>query len=258
MITDLITKWHTNNEYHSKSEVSASKLKKIFLKSVFHAINDKFTGSRFTDLGSAIHTLFLEGEKKFNSEFFVLPKLDLRYKKEKEKREKLLEKAGDRIILRDEDMETIIGIEKQFDKHKLAKKYCKGIVELSHYGKFNGIPVRVRPDVIDIDNNWISDIKTCQDNSPVKFRHEIYSRAYHLQACFYSDCLGIPPENFRFIAIETKPPYSVEVYSLNDDQIELGRQAYKKALKDWRYYLITGTAKGYNAAGFNEDGSLIL
>ena len=87
---------------------------------------------------------------------------------------------------------------------------------------------------------------------------DVYKYAYHLQACFYSDVLGLPAENFRFIAVETNYPYSIEVYGLDDDMISIGRQAYTKALSDYQFYLSTGIEKGYQAAGYNNDGSLIL
>ena len=141
-------------------------------------------------------------------------------------------------------------------QNDLAQKYCKGTIELSHYGKMNGADIRVRPDCIGDD--WISDVKTCQDNSPVAFRRDVYKYAYHLQACFYSDVLGFPVENFRFIAVETNYPYSIEVYGLDENMIEQGRNAYQKALSDYSFYLSTGIEKGYQAAGYNEDGSLIL
>jgi exodeoxyribonuclease VIII len=256
MKTKLITKKDTNDQYHSDSSISASGLKKIFKKSVYHHINDHYNETSAMALGTAVHTIMIEGEDKFNQDYYLMPKIDGRTKEGKQAREKHEKIAGDRVCIKPEEMNIISGIMKNFRHHQLAKEYCTGTAELSHYGKMDSIPIRVRPDVIGKD--WISDVKTCQDNSPVAFKRDLYKYAYHLQACFYSDVLGFPVENFRFIAVETKYPFSVEVYALGEKDIEIGRNAYRKALSDWKLYLATGLVKGYSAAGYKDDGALIL
>jgi hypothetical protein len=70
------------------------------------------------------------------------------------------------------------------------------------------------------------------------------------------DMLGV--DNFRFIAVETNYPYSVEVYSLSDEMIEQGRQAWMQAFSDWRLYNETGIVSKHNWFEFNEDGSKVL
>lgn len=253
---ELIKKKDTNQEYHSSDAISASGLKIIYKKSVYHYLNQRYDETSSMAFGTAVHTIMLEGKDKFNEQYYLMPKLDARTTEGKQLKAKHEKLAGDRKLLRDNEMDIISGIMANFEKHNLAKKYCTGTVELSHYGKFNNIPIRVRPDVF--GNDWIADVKTCQDNSPVSFRRDIYKYAYHLQAVFYSLVLGFPPENFRFIAVETNYPFSIEVYALSDEIIEHGKQACQKALDDWRFYLTTKIEKGYTAAGYMDDGSLIL
>jgi len=252
----LNTKQDTNQEYHSHDSISASGLKMIYKKSVKHYLTAKFTETPAMALGTAVHTIMLEGQKQFDQDYYLMPKYDGRTKEGKQIKAKHEKLAGDRKHLRDSDMDIISGIMQNLRQHDLAQKYCTGTVELSHYGKMNGIPIRVRPDVF--GDNWIADVKTCQDNSAVAFRRDLYKYAYHLQAVFYSDMLGFPPENFRFITVETNYPYSVEVYAMDEDMIKLGRQAYNMALNDWKFYLTSGIVKGYTAAGYADDGALIL
>jgi len=252
----LTTKQDTNEEYHSNNSISASGLKKIYKKSVKHYLRAKFNETPAMALGTATHTIMLEGQKQFDQDYYLMPKYDGRTKEGKQIKAKHDKLAGDRKQLKDSDMDVISGIMQNLRQHDLATKYCTGTVEVSHYGKMDGVPIRVRPDCI--GDNWISDVKTCQDNSPLAFRRDVFKYAYHLQACFYSDVLGFPPENFRFIAVETNYPYTVEVYGLDDNMIKIGREAYKKALSDWDFYLTTSIEKGYQAAGYNDDGSLIL
>ena len=70
--------------------------------------------------------------------------------------------------------------------------------------------------------------------------------------------LGVPAENFRFIAVETNYPFSVEVYGLSEEMIEQGRRGWQRAFNDWKIYVETGIISGYIWANFSDDGSLIL
>jgi len=249
----MIIKRDTNAEYHSSKAISASGLKYIWKESVANYLTRKFKGSAATELGTAIHELILEPEL-FEQKYYLLPDIgDGRTKEGKALKAEHQKKAGNKILL---DKHIIDAIYENYRENELAQKYCVGEVEVSHYTKFDGVDVRVRPDCK--SQNWISDIKTCQDNSPKAFRKDVYFWGYHLQAAFYSDVLGIDPLNFRFIAIRTKYPFNIAVYGLNQDQIEQGRMGYKLALGDWKTYLDTNIALGYKTNETAEDGALIL
>jgi exodeoxyribonuclease VIII len=248
-------KQDTNEAYHSHPGISASGLKRIYKKSVYHYITQKPFESSAMALGSAVHCAMLEPDTFFD-EYHIMPRIDRRTKAGKEAFIIEQKKAEGKLLLSSEDYETIESILTNFRNDDLAQHYCKGIVELSHYGKHEGLEVRVRPDCLNRVENWISDVKTCQDNSPQAFKRDVYKYAYHLQAAFYMDMLGI--DNFRFIAVETNYPYSVEVYSLSEDMIEQGRQAWKQAFADWRLYKETGIVSKHNWFEFNDDGSKVL
>lgn len=246
----------TNEQYHSKDSISASGLKTIYKKSVKHFLEQLPFTSKSMELGTAVHTILLEGNDKFYNDYYILPKLDLRYKADKEQLKQHEKLAKGRKLLKQEEMFIIDKIMVNFKSNDLARESCDGDVEISHYGKFNGIDVRVRPDVIGKD--FIGDVKTCQDNSPKAFGRDIYKYNYHLQACFYSDVLGHDPAKFRFVAVETNHPFSVQVYSLKDETIERGRLAYQKALDLWKLYLETGIVSGYVSDDQTEDGIILI
>lgn len=187
-----------------------------------------------------------------------MPKIDRRTKAGKEAFEIETKKAEGKLLLSFDDHNKITEILKNFRNHDLAQKYCKGEIELSHYAKHEEIDVRVRPDVLNKVQNFISDVKTCQDNSPNAFKRDVYKYGYHLQCAFYSDMLGVPAENFRFVAVETNYPFSVEVYGLSEEMIEQGRRGWQRAFNDWKIYVETGIISGYIWANFSDDGSLIL
>lgn len=254
----MITKTESNNEYHSHQNISASGLKTIFKKSVYHYLNKVPFSSKALNLGSAVHAVMLEGMDVFNKEFYVMPKLDARTKEGKALKAEHIEKAAGKNTISKQEWEIIEGIMSNFQDNKMAQFYCDGQVELSHYSEYKGVPIRVRPDCFNSEYLFISDVKTCQDNSPRAFKNDIYKYSYHLQAVCYSIILGYPIKNFRFIAVETNYPYSIQLYSLGDDLIEQGIKAFESAISDWSFYLKTGIANKYRGEINENDDSIIL
>ncbi len=246
----------SNEVYHSHNSISASGLKEIYKNSVYHFLNRGFKETAPMKLGTAVHQALLEPHD-FHSVYHLIDKIDKRTKAGKEELQKQMEIAGDKIILDYEVYEIIEAIKKDFKKNKLAQHYCKGQIELSHYTQIDGVDVRVRPDCLNKISNFISDVKTCQNNSPNSFKKDVYNWGYHLQAAFYIDVCG-DIDNFKFIACQTKFPYTVEVYTLDEKDIEFGRMAYKSALEQWKNYKKTGIETRYNWHKKHEDGSYIL
>lgn len=257
MKNKITTKRESNYQYHAAEGISASGLKKIYSKSVWHYLNQPPYGSAAMQLGSAIHTAILE-PKKFYDEYVVMQKFDGRTTEGKKLKAEYEANAEGKTTLTADEFAIIEGVLHNYSKNDQAVYYTTGEIELSHYIDFNGVKVKVRPDCINKVAGFICDPKTCQDNSPKAFLRDVYKYNYHLQAAFYSDMLGIDPKNFVFIGIETKAPYSVECYVLGDEHIERGRAAYLKALSDWQFYLDTGVALGYEGYDRNDDGLIIL
>ena len=251
----MIVKKDSNDHYHSHNSISASGLKEIYKKSVYHFLNRKFKESPAMKLGTAVHQAILEPDD-FYDIYHIIEKIDKRTKAGKEEYEKQKNLAENKIILESDTHYIIKEILNSFREHKLAQHYCKGEIELSHYLKHEGVDVRVRPDCINRISNFISDVKTCQDNSPEVFKRDIYKWGYHLQAAFYMDMLGI--DKFKFIAITTSYPYTVEVYTLDEDTLEFGRNAWQQAFSNWKIYLETKQTPGYHWYKYDDDGSYLL
>ena len=254
----MIKKKDTNQEYHSHDSISASGLKTIYSKSVYHYLNrEQFVSTPAMNFGSAVHSVLLEPEKK---EILALPKnLNLRTKKDREYKKQLVDENKDKIVVSGEEKEFLDHIIKNTLNNELANKLLFTLDEIEHsyYGTYEDVPVRIRPDGIK-KGRYIIDIKTCQDASPKAFRSAIYKYSYHLQACFYSEMLGYDPASFRFIAIENRYPFDVAVYSLSDDLIEKGKVAWRTAFNMWSNYIKDNKVSGFYWDDVNEDGSLIV
>ena len=245
----------SNDQYHSHDSISASGLKMIYKKSVYHLLNQKFKETPAMALGTAVHQALLEPDD-FYDIYHIIEKINKRTKAGKEEYQKQLDLAKDKIIIESDTHEIIKNILGAFRQNELAQKYCKGEIELSHYTQYEGIDVRVRPDCINRISNFISDVKTCQDNSPEAFKRDIYKWGYHLQSAFYMDMCGI--DTFKFIAVTTTFPHTCEVYTLSDEMIEFGRNAYKQAFEKWKIYLESGNVPSYHWYQFAKDGSYVL
>ena len=150
----------------------------------------------------------------------------------------ILEKNKDKIALSNEDYKKLISMHQVLQNMEKGLEYIKGKIEVSHYGVYKGVKVRVRPDCIGDD--WISDIKTCQDSSPRKFMSDKNKFLYSAQAMFYCEMLGYDPEKFRFIACEKNPPYEIQLFRLSEESIEFGAWSWRQAFAVWELYIKTG------------------
>ena len=247
MNKNITIKEETNETYHKNDIISASGLKKIYelkgdikqyieLKQIPYESNNNFI------IGSAVHTLCLEGRSQFDKEYLsITQKIDGRTKEGKQAMENYKKMGGERHIFTYAEHRLIENIYTNYRSNKLAVDYCTGEVELSHYANFNNINVKVRPDCKNEKKQFISDIKTSKSATDADIQKEIKWRNYDLQAAFYCDVLGdqYPPENFRFIFMQKSAPYFIEIVGLTDETIERGRNKYNAALQQWGKYLET-------------------
>tara|TARA_R100000654_G_scaffold64904_2_gene92628 strand:- start:2963 stop:3718 length:756 start_codon:yes stop_codon:yes gene_type:complete len=245
----------SNEEYHSHNSISASGLKTIYKKSVYHHLNSRFKMTDAMNFGSAVHSAILED----GHDLAVMPEVNLRTKEGKKIKQDFVNDNVGKIIIKKEEEEAIETIKWNFNNHSLAKSLIQRLTEteVSYYGEIDNVDVRVRPDGIK-ENDYIIDIKTSMDASPRYFKSSIYNFAYHLQACFYSEALGYDPAKFRFITIENKYPYTVEVFGMSEDMIEYGKDAWRIAFDCWKEYLETNDVGSFWWENYNKDGSLIL
>jgi hypothetical protein len=99
------------------------------------------------------------------------------------------------------------------------------------------------------DHLWVGDIKTTSGSAdPGEFGKNAVNYNYILQAAFYTDALSAcrssleaildlaegtlakVPIVFEFVVVEKDPPHAVARYVVTDDQMQLGRAMYERAL----------------------------
>ena len=65
----------SNEEYHKSKSISAYKLKFIYQNSVYHFIKKKPYTTKAMELGSAVHTILIDGREKYFNDYFEMPEI---------------------------------------------------------------------------------------------------------------------------------------------------------------------------------------
>ena len=170
--------------------------------------------------GTAVHAFFLERDK-FDTDFVIKP-ADMRLNT-KAGKEWALEHQS-KIIIDSELGNNLYEMEKSFMDSPAKLIYdIKGQTELSYFWDDLGtIKGKCRPDWLTDDGEVIVDVKTTTDASPRGFQKSISTWGYHLQLGWYLRGLrklGLPAEQFIFIAIEKTAPFCVGVYKADQEMI---------------------------------------
>lgn len=226
----------TNEEYHSRPELSASQIKQILSNPHLYATGFKQPQSDAMALGSAIHSLVLEPHK-FNDEFAVLPELNLRTNEGKAAKLLFESQAQGKTVLKADQYETAQNASLSIIRSKIAYLLQNGAVEESYFSNLHGIDVRVRPDYYREDIGVVFDVKTTQDASADGFTKAVANFMYYVQAAFYLktlQSLGKKAERFVFVAVETKAPYMVGVYELAPEAIDFGWNEIQRAFEIYK------------------------
>jgi len=232
----------TNEEYHARPGVSASKLKSMARGwRTFEAEHVTKTAPRKESpamaLGAAVHTALLEPER-FDADYVVCPEecSDRRTKAYRMWSESI---DGMKVLSQD-DSATIKAIEESVRRDDFASQLLTagGHVEKSLEWTENDVLCRMRLDKI--TGSFCIDIKTCQDATPEAFAKVIASYRYDLQAAHYLSGLNTSGSNwgirfrFVFIAVETASPYRVRCYEMCDDDFDKACDDRASLLAEYR------------------------
>ena len=145
--------------------------------------------------------------------------------------------------------DDILAMAKVIKGHKAASKLLSGgEAEVSYFWKHKlGFPCKVRPDYRKGD--ILIDLKTTIDASPEGFAKAIANFGYHRQGDWYMCGVAankVNVEHFIIIANETKPPYEVAIYRLQEKDLYLGHKENKLLCQKYEECLSTNKWNGYS------------
>jgi exodeoxyribonuclease VIII len=138
-----------------------------------------------------------------------------------------------KTILKDDHYNTALAVSEAVKAHPVAGPLFRGqgrnelTIQWTHD---SGTLCKAR---IDRLGTALIDLKTARDVSPAGFGRACANYGYVTQLAFYADAakaagLGVFP--VRIVVVQKVAPYDVAVYDINDDQLEVGRREYEKAL----------------------------
>jgi hypothetical protein len=111
-----------------------------------------------------------------------------------------------------------------------------------------GIECSGRPDHIDEEQWLVNDLKTAHDLSDEAIVRSIELYGYDIQAAAYLEAVTVlyewPRPRFRFIFVETAPPYDVRIVEPDQLMISSGQALWRKAVMTWKHCLETNTWPG--------------
>lgn len=112
-----------------------------------------------------------------------------------------------------------------------------------------GVWCRARPDFLPAKRLIIPDVKTAADGSPDAFSRTIASLGYHIAAAHYlagiEAIYGARPTNWLHVVIEKEPPHCVSLYELPIEDIEIGEDIRRRALRRFADCLSADKWPGY-------------
>ena len=113
-----------------------------------------------------------------------------------------------------------------------------------------GVACRCRPDWLHDEQRVIEDVKTSAFGAdPYLFsRKTVYTYGYDLRAAMYLDAVKTlfdVTATWRWIVLETKPPFTVSVVTPDEEVLAIGQAKYERALEVWRDCLESGLWPGY-------------
>ena len=243
------------SDYLKSPHTSSTEVRQ-FLKSPGHyrfyrEFSSESTPSQF--LGTLAHCAALE-PARFPDRYALAPQGDRRTKAGKEAYAEFLAEIGDKQPITIDQADIAYSIKDALATMPQARSLLYGgdssANEVSAFtvDPDTGIRIKARADIARSDGVLV-DLKTTTDASPHGFARSIMTFGYHIQAAYYLDAFGPEYTRFAFIAVETKQPFAVGVYWLDEASIELGRQQYKKALAGIKEC----TEKGYWPANYGEQ-----
>lgn len=246
MNTDIQSARHwpcSNAEYHADTKSISHSALEVFRESPELYYGRYLDGrwpyprSAAMDLGTVVHTVLLEG-KPLDDVASMIPCFAL--SKDGEKRGKCwtdfkAEHEGE-ILLKQDEWHAVNFMVQAVREHPRAKAILDMPGEREYSivweDKPTGLLLKCRVDIYTAA--IIGDLKTSRDVRPKNFASAVANMGYHRQVAMYQDgveALTGDKLPFVFITVRNSPPYTCEVFDLDESAVELGRQQNRKLLE---------------------------
>jgi hypothetical protein len=230
------------DEYFSKQDHISSLDIKNFLRSPKYYYYEKYEkvqkeSNLYFNLNEAFYK-YLHERKSFDKIYAIMPKFDRRTRDGKAGFDLFeLENEG-KIIISENDMQIVKCLrESIIFNHTFLDLLTDSVCGVSYYliDEITGLKLRLRPDIISLNNSSILDLKVSYNSSLNAVKNNLTENHYYISSAFYSDYLV--KDNYIFCNIEQQQPYQLSLFVLNNEIIQQGRTEYRMALDliKWSY-----------------------
>jgi hypothetical protein len=192
-------------------------------------------------LGSAFHTMMLEPHL-FDEQYAIYPEKVLlkdvgKPAYEMFKHECAHIESSNKIILTSDEFMNLCKMRgKIYNSAEAMQLIRDARIENSFFWRdeHSGLNLKCRPDVL--HDNMIIDLKTTSHASPRAFQREMVDYGYHVQFAMICDGVEIVEgrriNNCINIVVETKYPYNMAIYIIDEFALEEGQIKYKQICLD--------------------------
>jgi len=269
-VYDVGIDWY-HDQLCSGPSISSSGLRRVFRSPAHFWLESELNPSRVApaepqhfSLGRAAHHLLL-GEGEFSKHFVVRPSKWDSWRTNDAKAWRDEAQASGLTVLTPDDIEAVRGMAGLLpwqagmencgllNAPEFVRNALGGQIEKSLIWKDEGtgIWLKSRPDAIPTDSGIFVDLKTTTAVDDHSLANTVLDYGYHVQAALAGmaadKVLGLEMTDFAFVFIEKKPPYSVSIKTLSEDDIIRGEHQVFAAIRIFARCLETGVWPGPTA-----------
>lgn len=226
--------------FEATNYVSSTELKYIYKKSAQH-YHHKYIlkaepptpPSPEMQLGSLFHSMALTPDLT-NKEYFIKPDVDGRTKDGKAQMQDAIQEAQGRTLVSQNVWLTATNMVDSLMNHKKASTLIVGCqTEVSFFWKcpFSQIGFKSRIDALADD--YFIELKSTKDASQFAFDRQAKNLGYDISLSHYTKGLdAIEKKDFRpeFIAVESDPPHTVQLFKVTDEYLTLAHNKWLEAV----------------------------
>lgn len=231
------------DEYHAIKAANASSLKTLRSGTVSHMLAPRESKSAF-DLGTAIHSLVLEGLDAFRERHPIRPKHWTDWRSKDAREWKAEREAEGCVVITPDEAEIIRRIGKELRRNEAACLLLErsiGRRELTYLWTDPAfdVPCKCRFDAVALDGELRVgvDLKSARTAIPRDFARAAVNFGYDLQFAHYDAGFhaveGVELDAYAVIVVETSEPFGVATYQIGPDWLERGRVERDRALSTW-------------------------
>jgi len=231
----------SNRDYHEGPGVSKSDLTLFAVTPAHYKAKEEYEETPTMAFGQAVHAAILE-PSRFADEYMVAPEnIDKRTKAGKEWFAEA--EASGKTVLKWDDHTALLGMKKSVYTSKTARALLEddGLIEHSGWWKDprTGLLLKCRPDKVSTGLKILVDLKTTTEAGYDAFTKKVANYKYHWQGFLYLEGTreildANEYRDFLIIVVETKPPYAMAVYRLDEEMLYIASQEIAVLLDEFR------------------------